>query len=247
MRLRRLVLSVPWLVGAGDCRPARTPPPPPPPSPSAVSMEHGPARDALIASLAAGDIHDARVLEAMRTVPRERFVPEANRRHAWEDRPLPIGEGQTISQPYVVAYMAQALALRGTERVLEVGSGSGYAAAVFSRLASEVYGLEIEPALHARSVETIAALGYRNVHLRRADGFHGWPEQAPFDAIVLSFAAEALPPPLWDQLAPGGRVLYPEGPAGGVQELVRLTKTPEGRRVERLHPVRFVPMQRDPE
>lgn len=241
------VLLVPALLGAEGCRPER----PGNATDGSAAPGRAPrggadAREELVRSLAGEDIRDARVLDAMRAVPRERFVPEALRAHAWEDRPLPIGEGQTISQPYIVAYMAQALALDGTERVLEVGSGSGYAAAVLSRLAAEVYGIEIEETLYARSVTTIEALGYANVRLRRADGFHGWPEAAPFDAIVLSFAAEALPPPLWDQLAPGGRVLYPEGPAGGLQELVLVTKTPKGRRVERLHPVRFVPMQREP-
>jgi protein-L-isoaspartate(D-aspartate) O-methyltransferase len=242
------IVLVSALLGAeGCCRPER------PATASSRSAAPAPAtpaaaaREELVRSLAAQDIRDARVLDAMRAVPRERFVPEALRVHAYEDRALPIGEGQTISQPYIVAYMAQALALRGPERVLEVGSGSGYAAAILSRLAAEVYGIEIEEALYARSVETLGALGYPNVRLRRADGFHGWPEAAPFDAIVLSFAAEAIPPPLWTQLAAGGRIVYPEGPAGGVQELVLVTKTVEGRKVERLHPVRFVPMQREGE
>lgn len=164
---------------------------------------------------------------------------------AYADRPLPIGHGQTISQPYVVAFMIEALALSGGERVLEVGSGSGYAAAVLSRVAGEVYGIEIEPELHARSVRTLERLGYANVHLRHGDGFHGWPEKRPFDAVVMSFAAEEIPGPLWDQLAPGGRLVYPEGPADGLQHLVVVTKTADGgRRERRLHPVRFVPMRR---
>ncbi len=194
--------------------------------------------------LAARGIHDRRVLDAMAAVPRERFVPPASRADAYADSPLPIGRGQTISQPYVVAFMAQALALRGGERVLEVGSGSGYAAAVLARLASEVYGIELEPELHARSVATIEELGYANVHLRRGDGFQGWPELAPFDAIVLSCAIEELPAPLWAQLAEGGRAVYPKGPAGAVQELVAVTKTRSGPREERLGPVQFVPLRR---
>jgi protein-L-isoaspartate(D-aspartate) O-methyltransferase len=190
-------------------------------------------------------IRDERVLAAMETVPRERFVPEGERARAYADQPLPIGHGQTISQPFVVAFMVEALALRGGERVLEVGSGSGYAAAVLSRVAAEVYGIEIERALWARSVEAISAVGYENVHLRHGDGFHGWPERAPFDAIVMSFAAEEVPPPLWEQLRPGGRVVYPEGPLHGVQELVVVTKRADGGRdVQRHHPVRFVPMRR---
>ncbi len=196
--------------------------------------------------LAARDIRDARVLAAMRKVPRDRFVPEPIRGWAYADEPLPIGRGQTISQPYVVAFMAQALKLRGQERILEVGSGSGYAAAVLSLLGAEVYGIELEKDLYDRSVVTIGALGYPNVHLRWGDGFHGWPERAPFHAIVLSCAAESIPEPLWAQLAEGGRLVYPRGSAGGVQVLVVVTKTRDGRREERLAPVRFVPMRRAP-
>jgi protein-L-isoaspartate(D-aspartate) O-methyltransferase len=194
--------------------------------------------------LQARDIRDGRVLAAMRAVPRDRFVPEPLRSRAYSDAPLPIGHGQTISQPYIVAFMAQALRLRGDERVLEVGSGSGYAAAVLSRVAREVYGIELEQELCDRSLLALRALGYANVHVRCGDGFHGWPERAPFDAIVLSFAAEELPAPLWDQLAVGGRVIYPRGRAGSVQQLVLVTKTRDGKREERLAPVRFVPMRR---
>jgi protein-L-isoaspartate(D-aspartate) O-methyltransferase len=194
--------------------------------------------------LQARDIRDGRVLAAMRAVPRDRFVPEPLRSRAYSDTPLPIGHGQTISQPYIVAFMAQALRLRGDERVLEVGSGSGYAAAVLSRVAREVYGIELEQELCDRSLLALRALGYANVHVRCGDGFHGWPERAPFDAIVLSFAAEELPAPLWDQLAVGGRVVYPRGRAGSVQQLVLVTKTRDGKREERLAPVRFVPMRR---
>jgi protein-L-isoaspartate(D-aspartate) O-methyltransferase len=190
------------------------------------------------------EIRDSRVLEAMRAVPRHLFVPEPLRGHAYADGPLPIGRGQTISQPYIVAFMAEALQLGGDERVLEVGSGSGYAAAVLSLLAGEVYGIELEAELHARSADTIRELGYRNVRLRHGDGFLGWPEHAPFQAIVLSCAVEAVPAPLWEQLAEGGRLLYPRGSADGAQELVLVTKTPEGARERRLAPVRFVPMRR---
>lgn len=196
--------------------------------------------------LAARGIRDPRVLDAMRSVPRHRFVPEPFRHLAYEDGPLPIGRGQTISQPYVVAFMAEALGLRGGERVLEVGSGSGYAAAVLALLGSEVYGIELEQELYDRSAVTIRELGYRNVHLRAGDGFLGWPEKAPFDAIVLSCAAEAIPPPLWQQLAEGGRLVYPAGREGGIQELVVVVKTRAGPREERLLPVRFVPMRRAP-
>jgi protein-L-isoaspartate(D-aspartate) O-methyltransferase len=191
-------------------------------------------------------IVDARVLDAMRTVPRHRFVPETSHRHAYSDRPVSIGHGQTISQPYVVAFMAEALRLRGGERILEVGSGSGYAAAVLSRLGAEVYGIELEQDLYERSVVTLRQLGYPNVQLRAGDGFLGWPEEAPFDAIVLSCAAEEVPEPLWDQLAVGGRLLFPRGRTDDVQQLVLVTKTPEGPRETRLAPVRFVPLRRAP-
>jgi protein-L-isoaspartate(D-aspartate) O-methyltransferase len=190
-------------------------------------------------------IRDERVLDAMQTVPRHRFVPETLRPHAYSDRPLPIGRDQTISQPYVVALMAEALELRGGERVLEVGSGSGYAAAVLAHLAGDVYGIELEEELYRRSVATLEALGtYRNVHLRHGDGFVGWPEAAPFDAILLSAATETIPAPLWEQLAEGGRVVLPKGPADAVQRIVVVTKTPEGPRERILIPVRFVPLRR---
>jgi protein-L-isoaspartate(D-aspartate) O-methyltransferase len=204
-------------------------------------------RRAMVAEqLEARGIADRRVLDAMRAVPRHRFVARDLQARAYSDGPLPIGRGQTISQPYVVAFMAEALQLRGDERVLEVGSGSGYAAAVLSRLAAAVYGIELEQELHERSVGTIRELGYSNVELRRGDGFRGWPEKAPFDAIVLSCAADTVPAPLWAQLSERGRILYPKGGADGSQELVLVTKTPDGPRERRLVPVRFVPMRRSP-
>ncbi len=242
----RPALVVAWALAAvGGC-PERATPEPPASGPAAeASFET--EREAMVRrQLQARGIRETRVLAAMREVPRHRFVPEPFRRYAYSDEPLPIGRGQTISQPYVVAYMAEALQLRGDERVLEVGSGSGYAAAVLSLLGSEVYGIELEQELYDRSVATIGELGYANVHLRRGDGFHGWPEKAPFHAIVLSCAAESIPAPLWAQLAEGGRLLYPRGSAGDVQELVRVTKTRGKPREERLAPVRFVPLRRAP-
>jgi protein-L-isoaspartate(D-aspartate) O-methyltransferase len=196
--------------------------------------------------LAARGIRDERVLAAMRAVPRHLFVPEALRPFAYADGPLPIGRGQTISQPYVVARMAEALELRGGERVLEIGSGSGYAAAVLSHLAREVYGIELERELCERSIVALREAGYGGVKIRCGDGFGGWPERAPFGAIVISCAAEEIPGPLWTQLEVGGRVVYPEGPAEGLQALVVVTKTAGGRTVRRLDPVRFVPMRRAP-
>jgi protein-L-isoaspartate(D-aspartate) O-methyltransferase len=214
----------------------------PPPESSAREAE----REAMVRKQLEGrGIVDARVLDAMRKVPRHRFVSESLQPYAYADRPLPIGLGQTISQPYVVAFMAEALHLRGDERVLEIGSGSGYAAAVLSLLGAEVYGIELEQELYERSAVTIRALGYSNIHLRSGDGFRGWPEKAPFDAIVISCAAESIPEPLWAQLAEGGRLVYPEG-TEAFQELVLVAKTREGRRERRLAPVRFVPMRRAP-
>ena len=218
----------------------------PTPDPAIASSREAERRAMVRDQLEARDIRDPRVLDAMRAVPRHRFVTEPLRAYAYTDGPLPIGRGQTISQPYVVALMAQVLELRPESRVLEVGSGSGYAAAVLSRLAAEVYGIEIERELYDRSVVTLRELGYPNVHLRHGDGFAGWPERAPFDAILLSCAAERIPAPLWDQLAPGGRLLYPRGAEGRDQELVLVTKAPGGAKETRIAPVRFVPMRRAP-
>jgi protein-L-isoaspartate(D-aspartate) O-methyltransferase len=188
-------------------------------------------------------VRDARVLAAMRAVPRHRFVPGELAAEAHADRPLPIGLGQTISQPYIVAAMAEALELCGDERVLEVGAGSGYMAAVLSELAREVYGVELEPRLQAQASQVLAGLGRANVHLRCADGALGWPEQAPFDAILLSCAAPWIPPDLWGQLAEGGRMILPMGPAGATQELILARKTAGGSRITRLMAVVFVPLR----
>jgi protein-L-isoaspartate(D-aspartate) O-methyltransferase len=188
-------------------------------------------------------VRDPRVLEAMRAVPRHLFVPASLAAVAHADRPLPIGAGQTISQPYIVAAMAEALELARTERVLEVGSGSGYMAAVLSLLALEVRAVELEPGLQQRAAVVLARLGCSNVHLKCGDGRLGWPEHAPFDAILLSCAAAAIPPDLWDQLAMGGRILLPMGDPGFTQELVLVRKTPEGGKVSRMMAVVFVPLR----
>lgn len=203
-------------------------------------------RRMVAAQLERRGIQDRRVLAAMTVVPRHRFVAEGLRRRAYEDSPLPIGRGQTISQPYVVALMAEALQLKGQEKVLEVGSGSGYAAAVVARLAGQVLGIELEAELNDRAVLTLRALGVANVRLRCGDGFGGWPEEAPFDAILLSCAAPDVPAPLLRQLRPGGVLLMPQGAAGAVQTLVRFRKTPSGLVREALIPVRFVPLRRPP-
>jgi protein-L-isoaspartate(D-aspartate) O-methyltransferase len=187
-------------------------------------------------------VSDPRVLAAMRQIPRHLFVPADLAAEAHADRPLPIGGGQTISQPYIVAAMAEALELDGGERVLEVGSGSGYMAAVLAALVREVCAIELDPGLHRTSERTLAALGCANVRLACGDGARGWPERAPFDAILLSCAAAALPPELWKQLAPGGRMILPVGLPYDAQQLVLVRRTPAGRETRILMAVRFVPM-----
>jgi len=193
--------------------------------------------------IAARGISDPRVLEALRQVPRHLFVPASLQDEAYGDHPLPIGLGQTISQPYIVAYMAEELRLLGHERVLEVGSGCGYAAAVLSLLVKEVYGLELEPRLHAHAEGVLQALGYQNIHLRCGDGHAGWPEQAPFDAILVSCATDEVPEALLNQLADGGHLLLPMGTPHGYQQLMRYTR--RGKRWETLEliAVAFVPMR----
>lgn len=186
-------------------------------------------------------IHDERVLAAMREVPRHEFVPSAYAAHAYRDRPLPIGYQQTISQPYVVALMTELLHLNTKSKVLEIGTGSGYHAAVLSRVAGEVYSIEIVTDLGKRARHTLEALRYDNVQVRIGDGYRGWPEAAPFDAIVLTAAPAEVPQPLLDQLKVGGRLVVPEG-RGAVQDLLVLTKTKERIERQKIAAVRFVPM-----
>jgi protein-L-isoaspartate(D-aspartate) O-methyltransferase len=186
------------------------------------------------------DIVDPRVLAAMQKVPRHEFVPSDYRNSAYEDNALPLGMGQTISQPYIVAYMTQALELHGKDRVLEIGTGSGYQAAILAELAAEVYTIEIIPQLqdHARAV--LAKLGYRNIHFRVGDGYAGWKEKAPFDRIIVTAAPDAVPEPLLDQLSEGGRLIIPIGTQN--QELVIYEKENAGIKHHSTIPVRFVPM-----
>jgi protein-L-isoaspartate(D-aspartate) O-methyltransferase len=195
--------------------------------------------------IAARGVRDERVLAALGRVPRHELVPAELREHAYEDRPLPIGKGQTISQPYVVAYMTEQLALSGDERVLEVGTGSGYQAAVLAELAREVWSIEIVPELGERARADLARLGYRNVHVRIGDGYRGWPEHAPFDAIIVTAAPDHVPQPLVDQLAQGGRLVLPVGDWS--QELLLVERDEQGVRRERLIDVRFVPMRGEAE
>ena len=191
--------------------------------------------------LAERGIRDVRVLDAMRNVPRHEFVPETLRQEAYEDHPLPIGEGQTISQPYIVAAMLQHLALQVTDRALDVGTGSGYVTALLSLLCAEVYSVERHAQLAALAESTLNRLGYRNVKIRVGDGSQGWPEYAPFDAILVSAATPEMPPALFAQLREGGRMVVPVGPPSS-QELQLIRRVGGRPEVEILEGCRFVPL-----
>lgn len=186
------------------------------------------------------DITDQRLLEALRKVPRHRFIPESGRASAYADHPVPIGMGQTISQPYIVAFMTEALALESSDKVLEIGTGSGYQAAVLGELVREVYTMEIVESLGRRAKQVLDELGYDNIHVRIGDGYRGWPEQAPFDAVMVTAAPDHIPQPLINQLKNGGRLIIPVGSYYQVLRLVR--KSSEGLTEESILPVRFVPM-----
>jgi protein-L-isoaspartate(D-aspartate) O-methyltransferase len=196
------------------------------------------------AQIRSRDVHDAAVLEAMRRVPRHLFVPEHERPFAYDDRPLPIGRGQTISQPYIVAYMTEALLLEPSHRVLEIGTGSGYQAAVLAEIARQVYSIEIVPDLADGARLALERAGYRNVEVRTGNGYLGWPDRAPFDRIIVTAAPPAIPQTLVDQLADGGIMVVPVGTA--FQEMVIITKTAEGVTQKRTIDVRFVPMVEPP-
>lgn len=199
------------------------------------------ARDQMVREqIAARGIRDDRVLAALRKVPRHRFVPADRRALAYEDHPLPIGHGQTISQPYIVAIMSELADLQPGESVLEIGTGSGYQAAVLAEMGARVFSIEIIAPLAERAGRLLAELGYDRVDVKSGDGYHGWSEKGPFDAILLTAAPPEIPEPLKQQLAPGGRLVAPIG--DHFQELVVLTRTPEGLREKSVLPVRFVPM-----
>jgi len=186
-------------------------------------------------------ITNRRVLDVMRRVPRHEFVPAEVRSLAYHDRPLPIGYSQTISQPYIVAFMSEQLDPKPTEKILEIGTGSGYQAAVLGELVSEVYTVEIIEPLAERAARDLSRLGFTNVHVRAGDGYLGWPEQAPFDAIIVTCAPDAVPEPLTQQLAEGGRMIIPVGP-GWDQQLILLRKHGDDLERKAVLPVRFVPM-----
>jgi protein-L-isoaspartate(D-aspartate) O-methyltransferase len=214
------------------------------PSPAAAGQDHAKQRQVMVATqIEARGVKDPRVLAAMRAVKRHLYVPERYRAWSYDDRPLPIGHGQTISQPYIVAAMTEALRLTGNEKVLEIGTGSGYQTAVLARLAKQVYTIEIVTTLCRSARARLKRLGYHNVHVRCDDGYKGWPNQAPFRAIILTCAPPRLPKVLIDQLAPGGRLVAPVGPVFGVQRLILVNKDLQGKISQKtLMMVRFVPM-----
>jgi protein-L-isoaspartate(D-aspartate) O-methyltransferase len=197
-------------------------------------------REQLVQQIEAQGVTDEKVLAAMRKVQRHEFVPKPYRSAAYEDRPLPIGMEQTISQPFIVAYMTQMLELKGGEKVLEVGTGSGYQAAVLAEIAKEVYTIEILEPLARNAEETLGRLGYKNVFVKAGDGYQGWPEHAPFDAIIVTAAPDHVPQPLVEQLKVDGRMVIPVGEWG--QRPILITKDEHGVREERDLPVLFVPM-----
>ncbi|MBT8183965.1 MAG: protein-L-isoaspartate(D-aspartate) O-methyltransferase [Eudoraea sp.] len=190
-------------------------------------------------------IQDASTLAAMKKVPRHKFVPEGQIPYAYADGALAIGEGQTISQPFIVAYMTQALKLNKNTKVLEIGTGSGYQAAVLAEITDAVYSIEIVPELGSRARRVLEDLGYSKINLKIGDGYNGWEEHAPFDAIIVTAGAEEIPQPLVDQLAVGGRMIIPVGPHRGIRQLVQIDKTTSKIKKKNLLSVRFVPLTRE--
>ncbi len=209
-----------------------------------VAQDFDSLRDDMVNSqIVKRGVTNKRVLDVMRTVPRHRFVPNSLAHAAYFDRPLPIGHNQTISQPYIVALMTELLELKGNEKVLEIGTGSGYQAAILSLLCKEVYTIELlEPLAHSASM-ILKQLGYKNIEVKHGDGYLGWEEHAPFDAIIVTASPKEIPPKLIEQLKEGGRMVLPVGT--NRQELKLVIKDNEGIKVEKIISVRFVPMVRD--
>jgi protein-L-isoaspartate(D-aspartate) O-methyltransferase len=214
------------------------------PAPTQTEDEFARQREIMVSGqIEARGVSDPATLAALRAVPRHEFVPANLRRSAYTDQPLPIGEGQTISQPYIVGYMTELLELEPGTRVLEVGTGSGYQAAVLAAVSAEVHTVEIIPSLALSAERRLDRLGYDGVSVRQADGYYGWPEAAPFDAIIVTAAASSIPPPLIEQLRPGGRMIVPVGGTPWSQNLILVTKDEDGAvRTRAMLPVRFVPL-----
>ena len=208
-----------------------------------VAPEYRKAREKMVSSqIRSRDISDKSVLNAMLNVPRHFFVPEELVSKAYTDGPLPIGEGQTISQPYIVALMTESLKLKGSERALEIGTGSGYQAAILADIIKEVYTVEIKEKLYTTASRVLGSLGYMNVKTRHSDGYFGWPEAAPFDGIMITAAVDHIPPPLLKQLKDGGRLILPLGNPFSYQNLTLVTKHGEDYVVKQITGVLFVPM-----
>lgn len=204
------------------------------------------AREAMVREQIAGrGIRDPRVIEALRHVPRHSFIPAAERARAYDDSPVPIGQGQTISQPYIVALMTEQVRPQSSDRVLEIGTGSGYQTAVLARLVRHVYTIELEETLAQSAAAALRELEYENITVRIGDGYGGWPEHAPFDIVIVTAAPEHVPQPLIDQLQPGGRLVVPVGPRFTVQQLQLLEKDAAGAvKTTEVSPVMFVPLRR---
>ena len=241
--MRPYLLLLVFLILA-SCAPSAFPTPLPTVPPTVQEDPYTEQRLQMVeTTIVARGVSDPDVLRAMRTVPRHLFVPADYLDLAYDDRPLPIGYGQTISQPYIVAWMTELLQLKPGEKVLEIGTGSGYQAAVLAELGYvEVYSIEIIPELAAQAAERLRRLGYGRVHLTQGDGYFGWPEYAPYDAIIVTAAPDHLPPPLVEQLKEGGRLVIPIGPRGGWQTLWRFTKQAGEVQAEALDYVSFVPL-----
>ena len=216
-------------------------------APATVAAEEAEIDRMIEEQIIARGVTHAPTLAALRAVPRHRFVPADVQREAYADHPLPIGHGQTISQPFIVAFMTEAVDVKPGEKVLEIGTGSGYPAAILAAMGAKVFTIEIIPALAERAADTLRELGFDQVRVRAGDGYQGWPAEAPFDAIVVTAAPDAIPPALLDQLAEGGRLVIPVGPQHGGQELMLVTKTKGKLHQRNLLPVRFVPFTREKE
>lgn len=235
MKIEFIFLMLPLLIGTGCADMNKKD------STSAAENDFARARQNMVNNqIQARGVSDERVLEAMRKVPRHSFVPENLQHRAYQDEPLPIGHGQTISQPYIVAYMTEQIEIDETEKVLEIGTGSGYQAAILGELAKEVYTIEIIPELGEGAREVLKKLNYDNVYVKVGDGYAGWSEAAPFDAIIVTAAPDHIPQPLVDQLNIGGRMMIPVGEFS--QDLILLERTEKGIEQKRKIPVRFVPM-----